>query len=56
MKQEEYKEGQPVLAYGAKGYAVELERCNDGKHVIHIAFPGRESQWRVPIEDVEVRK
>jgi hypothetical protein len=56
MKQEDYKDGLKVTAKGAKGIAAGIERCNDGKFVVHVAFPGRESQWRVPIEQVEVRE
>lgn len=56
MKTEDYREGQPVRAKGANGFAAGLERCNDGRFIIHVAFTGRESQWRVPIEEVEVRE
>lgn len=55
MKPEDYKEGMAVTADGRRGYAVELEGCNDGTVVVHVAFPGKEAQWRVPIEKVEPR-
>lgn len=56
MKPEEYREGMAVKANGTRGTANGLERCGDGKLVVHVAFPMRESQWRVPIEQVEVEK
>lgn len=56
MKTEDFKIGLPVMAHGRKGHAVEIERCNGNTFVIHIAFTGQESQWRVPIEQVEVRR
>lgn len=56
MKQEDYKDGLKVTAKGAHGITAGIERCNDGKMIVHVAFQGRESQWRVPIEDVEVRE
>ena len=57
MKEADYKDGLKVTAYGnAHGIAAGIERCNDGKFIVHVAFQGRESQWRVPIEQVEVRE
>ena len=56
MKIEDYEEGMTVLARKQHGIAVELEECNDGSFVVHVAFPGKDSQWRVPIEQVEVDK
>lgn len=53
MKPEDYREGMAVKANGVSGVAVGLERCNEDKLVVHVAFPMRESQWRVPIEQVE---
>lgn len=55
MKTEDYREGMPVTVDGRRGFAVELENCNDNTVVIHVAFPGKEAQWRVPIEKVEPR-
>jgi hypothetical protein len=56
MKPEEYREGMAVRANGTKGIANGIELCNGGKYVVHVAFPMRECQWRVPIEQVEVEK
>lgn len=54
MKKEDHKDGMPVTVKGnLRGYGVELEKCNDGSHVIHVAFIGKECQWRVPIDEVE---
>lgn len=55
VKREDYREGMPVTAEGRKGIAVELEHCADDSYVVHIAFPGKEAQWRVPIDKVEAR-
>lgn len=56
MTKEEYKDGMAVIAKGRKAFANGLELCGDGKYVIHVAFIGKEAQWRVPIEQVEVQK
>lgn len=56
MKQEEYKDGLKVVHQRARGIAVELEKCNDGSYVVHIAFPGQTVQRRAPIAEVEVAK
>lgn len=56
MTEKEYKDGLPVIARGERGIAAGLERCNGGTLIVHVAFNGRESQWRVPIEQVEVQK
>jgi len=55
MKIEDYREGMAVTAEGRKGFAVELEKCNDESYVVHVAFPGKDAQWRVPVEKVEPR-
>lgn len=56
MKPEEFRPGVPVIADGRRGIATELELCNDETLVIHVAFPMKEAQSRVPIERVEVQK
>lgn len=56
MKPEEYRDGMAVVANGQRGVAVGLERCNEDKMVVHVSLPMRETNWRVPIEQVEVVK
>lgn len=56
MTKEEYKEGQAVIAYGRKCIANGLEKCGDGSYVVHVAFPMKETQWRVPLDKVEAVK
>ena len=53
MTQEDYKEGMPVLARGKRGIANGLERCGDGSYIVHVAFLGKDTQWRVPLEQIE---
>lgn len=56
MTKEEYKDGMTVLLNGRKFIATELELCNDGSHVVHLAVSGRESNLRIPLDKVEAAK
>lgn len=56
MKIEDYREGMAVRVRGQqRGFAVELEKCGEDTWVVHVAFPGKETNWRVPIAEVEPR-
>lgn len=56
MNKEDYKDGMAIIVNGRKCIANDLERCNDGSYVVHVAFPMKDTQWRVPIDKVEVAK
>lgn len=53
MKKEDYKDGMAVIANGKNGIANGLELCGDGSYIVHVCFPLKDTQWRVPIDQIE---
>lgn len=48
------KVGDAIVVRGVKGVVAEIDKSVDGKTFVSMAFEGRVSQWRVPIEEVQV--